>query len=281
MTRDHAGHVARRPHHLPAGEAAVVPRRVRPDPECAVRRREHVLHRKVPRVQRGHELDGGGEAVGGRDSFLNYASWQVSSEILYQMDVPILPSFAISFESRPKSCTSRPGTTYPAPAVKCGCAGGSRTAVASMFTGRNPPWDKFVTLFADDSTWTWLNIKLLFRSLVVQYHLTSDHLAVFNAPDDVFLAEVGAVQERNVDEDVVVRLHDVLGLRAEDGAPLEAHDGLESEVAVGILEWKGQACSSSAPANAFPIDASNPVSPTLKSSCTMSLCSRLSSMTAA
>ena len=56
--------------------------------------------------------------------------------------------------------------------------------------------------------------------------MTSDHLAVFNAPDDVFLAEVGAVQERNVDEDVVVRLHDVLGLRAEDGAPLEAHDGL-------------------------------------------------------
>ena len=83
--------------------------------------------------------------------------------------------------------------------------------------------------------------------------MTSHHLAVFNTPDDVFLAEVGAVQERDVDEDVVVRLHDVLGLRAEDGAPLEAHDGLQGEVAVCILEWKGQACSSPVQDKPFPL----------------------------
>ena len=61
-------------------------------------------------------------------------------------------------------------------------------------------------------------------------------LAVFYAPNDFLLAEVGAVQERDIDEDVVVGLHDVLGLRAEYGAPLQPHDSLQSEVPVCILE---------------------------------------------
>lgn len=61
-------------------------------------------------------------------------------------------------------------------------------------------------------------------------------LAVFDATGDSLLAEVGAVQERNIDKDVVIGLHDVLRLRAEYGAPLEPHDSLQSEVSVRILE---------------------------------------------
>ena len=45
----------------------------------------------------------------------------------------------------------------------------------------------------------------------------------------------GVAEQRQVDEDVVVRLHDKLGLRAEDGAPLQAHHRLQREVPVRVL----------------------------------------------
>ena len=111
-----------------------------------------------------------------------------------------------------------------------------------MFTGRKPPWDKFLVFFVV------AHLKRLSRLCLIFYvessSITSEttiirkrpSLSVFDAPDDFLLAEVGAVQERNIDKDVVVGLHDVLGLRAEYGAPLEAHHSLQSEVSVCILK---------------------------------------------
>ena len=43
------------------------------------------------------------------------------------------------------------------------------------------------------------------------------------------------MQQGDVDKDVVICLHDIFGLRTEDGAPLQTHYRLQRQVVVGVL----------------------------------------------